>query len=65
MLVTLLPPLESPASSQAHWVAAGANGYAGAVNGRTSSSNAIAEGCGSQAGQFFCQFDIQRVILVV
>ena len=61
----LVAAVGESARSQAHRVAAGADGYAGAVNGRTSSSNAIAEGCGSQAGQFFCQFDVQRVILVV
>ena len=61
----LVAAVGESARSQAHWVAAGADGYAGAVNGRTGSGYIAAEGCGSQPGQFFCQFDVQRVILVV
>ena len=61
----LVAAVGESARSQAHRVAAGADGYAGTVNGRASSGYIAAEGCGSQAGQFFCQFDVQRVILVV
>ena len=61
----LVAAVGESARSQAHWVASGADGYAGAVNGRTGSGYIAAEGCGSQSGQFFCQFDVQRVILVV
>ena len=61
----LVATVGESARSQAHRVAAGADGYAGTVNGRASSGYIAAKDCGSQAGQFFCQFDVQRVILVV
>ena len=61
----LVAAVGESARSQAHRVAAGADGYAGTVNGRASSGYIAAKDCGSQAGQFFCQFDVQRPIVFV